>query len=256
MGSRQSALYEQDSPQSLGPRDFSPSENDVVQVRFVLLNFLPRELVDIIIDEAEYWCRACIGERNEKLKILACPYNQHDARLCYLLTQPIPGNDNLEERRPRKVRKVVFNTKSHDQGWGGPPTEELEEYGPYHGSFTWFEAGIVRFIDESAEPVGIHTLIADPQVLENFMVGPSPRRWFVYCNRTADYNTARHATIWSLCDEDRTNDENVARGRMGKGREFLSHLEPGDRIALLGRAMFPQWTNHIVGASIDIVYSL
>lgn len=42
------------------------------------------------------------------------------------------------------VRKIVFTIESRDQGWGGGDSR-----GSYHGSWTWFEAGLERF-DPSA----------------------------------------------------------------------------------------------------------
>ncbi|KAI9649290.1 hypothetical protein NHQ30_001862 [Ciborinia camelliae] len=37
-------------------------------------------------------------------------------------------------------KKIVFRIKSHDQGWGGIPTEK----GTYRGSYTWFDVGLER----------------------------------------------------------------------------------------------------------------
>lgn len=39
------------------------------------------------------------------------------------------------------VRKVVFSIRSKDQGWGG----DSEDHHTYHGSWTWFEAGLEKF---------------------------------------------------------------------------------------------------------------
>jgi len=39
------------------------------------------------------------------------------------------------------ARKVVFTIVSRDQGWGGSAADQ----GTYHGSWTWFEAGLERF---------------------------------------------------------------------------------------------------------------
>lgn len=39
------------------------------------------------------------------------------------------------------VRKIVFNIRSKDQGGSGRSTES----GPFHNSWTWFDAGLERF---------------------------------------------------------------------------------------------------------------
>ncbi|KAG6032796.1 hypothetical protein E4U41_007126 [Claviceps citrina] len=44
------------------------------------------------------------------------------------------------------ARKIVFNIKSRDQGWGG----DHDKRGTYKGSWTWFEAGHERFESEAA----------------------------------------------------------------------------------------------------------
>lgn len=47
---------------------------------------------------------------------------------------------DVPQKLANPVRKIVFAIESRDQGWGG----ELEHEGTYHGSWTWFEAGIER----------------------------------------------------------------------------------------------------------------
>ncbi|KAF9258753.1 hypothetical protein L218DRAFT_990411 [Marasmius fiardii PR-910] len=279
MGSWQSiGLSEQDTPQESGSNEFNPSETDVIQIRLTLLQFLPRELVDTIIDEAEYWCRTYIGEQTSTMSAdatYAIHLNQHDVQWCYLLTEAIPGENNEDDpsdvaelKRPRRIRELIFTTESNDQGWGGPPRSEMQQYGPYHGVWSWFEASIVRFPDEPTEtPKWLEEILSkskpvdmrspdESQITDKFLVGPSPRRWLVHCNRTADSNPTRHTTAWSVYDEDCTDDDSTVKGRVGRGTEFLSYLQPGDRIALLARAMFPGWANHVIEASIEIVYSM
>ncbi|KAL0062366.1 hypothetical protein AAF712_010777 [Marasmius tenuissimus] len=266
MGIGQS-LLEQDTDSEYDIPQF-PSEDDVVTVRLLLVQLLPRELVDIIIDEAEYWVRACIGERNTGLTALAGTSDDFNCSYCYLLTQSIPLSENTENdvrKRPVRVQQIIFTTTSHDQGWGGPEPEELERYGPYHGSWSWFEASIVR-ARHAQSPAWIKGVRSEPMSLDNLrtedstitdavMVGPPPKRWFIHSNRTADRNFTQRTTAWSIHDDDIVDDY-LLRGRVGKGREFLSLLEPGDRIALLVRARFPGWVNYVQDASVEILYSV
>ncbi|KAK1225812.1 hypothetical protein PQX77_011223 [Marasmius sp. AFHP31] len=245
-----------------------PSEDDVVAVRLLLVQRLPRELVDIIIDEAEYWVRVCIGERNTRLAARANSGPDFNCSYCYLLTQCIPAPENTENdvrKRPARVQRIIFTTTSRDQGWGGPTPEELEKLGPYHGSYTWFEASIIR-ADHAQSPAWIKGVESKPMSLDGLeteestitdavMVGPPPKRWFIHSNRTANRNFTQRTTAWSIQDDDMVDDY-LLRGRVGKGREFLSCLEPGDRIALLARATFPGWVNYVQDASVEILYSV
>lgn len=45
-------------------------------------------------------------------------------------------------------RKIVFTIQSRDQGWGG----SAHDRGSYHGSWTWFEAGLERFDKNATHP--------------------------------------------------------------------------------------------------------
>ncbi|KAL0574899.1 hypothetical protein V5O48_007071, partial [Marasmius crinis-equi] len=165
MGSGQSLFYEDtDSDSEFDYRyPRHPTEDDVVDVRLTLLTRLPRELVDIIIDEAEYWVRACMGERVDNKSA------SDSASVCYMLTKPMPAEseddkDEGDTKRPRKIRQVIFTTTSRDQGFGGPPQDEMDRYGPYHGSHSWFEACIIRFPDKDKDtplPSWSHSLDPD-----------------------------------------------------------------------------------------------
>ncbi|KAI3611446.1 hypothetical protein WG66_002038 [Moniliophthora roreri] len=249
------------------------TEDDVIAVRIALLKFLPRELVDIVLDDAEYWPRTFAKRYLVVIANTSGPKSQAD--WCYLVTpQIIPDvleNDGEELRRPPKIHSVTFTTKSRDQGWGGPPKDEMERYGPYHGSFSWFEAVIIRpsdeypnapwWLEETSEfPVNLlnpgptEQDLADADVV---LVGPPRKRWFVCCNLTANDTYTEHTVTWSIHDEDPEHIvEDSMRGHVGMGKQFLSLLQPGDRIALMARAMFPGWENDIHSASIEVVYSM
>lgn len=142
-----------------------PTPSEVSDVRQILLHFLPVELADMIIEDAEYWARIIV-RRDIKLVASASKGRANIATWCYMVTPPIPslemGSDDMESR-PTMVRKVKFWTRSCDQGWGGvrdmKGTSRYTLYGrmnlmvtmcvcvllgTYHSSWTWFEASILR----------------------------------------------------------------------------------------------------------------
>lgn len=157
---------------------FQPGVVDVVVVKAMMGKSLslPPEILDIIIDYAEYW--ACteasiaftsanrpringsgrgVGSEN-KLLIRSPPIgfteaDVNDARV-WRETEPsqTPSRDQVPPEHfkthlsaipslERPVRKVVFKIRARDQGWGGSP----EHRNTFYGSWTWFEAGLERF---------------------------------------------------------------------------------------------------------------
>jgi len=103
--------------------DGCPSEDDVAAVRKDLLNFLPLELVDVILDTAEYWPRV---STLQEIPIVVV----NNQTCCYLITDPMPGPSHPDEsgdfQQHRSIRKVRFKIRSHDQGWGGKPQHRGE----------------------------------------------------------------------------------------------------------------------------------
>ncbi|KAJ3928109.1 MAG: hypothetical protein NXY57DRAFT_552606 [Lentinula lateritia] len=91
----------------------TPSEGDVRIVRNLLRTFLPLELVDVIIADAEYWL--CIHvERSKQIRVDARIALGQGFKLawCYLVSPPIPETlssvgQGLRQRRVRKVQLKV-----------------------------------------------------------------------------------------------------------------------------------------------------
>ncbi|PBK84378.1 hypothetical protein ARMGADRAFT_1000330 [Armillaria gallica] len=104
------------------------SRKDVEEVAHILkLRFrLPILLTQKIFDFAEFWI-AVSCERHEKVMI-----EQDSPDEPYVSTPPIGG------RLENSVRRIVFRTSSHDQGW----SSDGYTLGVYSGSFTWFEAEV------------------------------------------------------------------------------------------------------------------
>ena len=108
MGSSQS-LAENTEP-------FYPTEKDVLSLQKYLLPYLPVELIDAILDMAEYW-PSVHAERFLDVEVFSASHDDSlypSSELCYLVTPRIP-------REARFIKQVVIQTESHDQGWGGEP---------------------------------------------------------------------------------------------------------------------------------------
>ncbi|KAI1204863.1 uncharacterized protein F4807DRAFT_445338 [Annulohypoxylon truncatum] len=168
---------EPSTPSSL----YEPRPEDIIEVKDILskVSNMPPELVDMILDRAEYWaCAATVidysNNPQRKITILGA-YPAEDQFL--LRTEPLGltkwsrSNRDLwrVESAPKRLkkeyaesdlqelvdgsfsslehpfRKVVFDIVSCDQGWSG----DRENHGRYTGSWTWFDVGLERFDQEN-----------------------------------------------------------------------------------------------------------
>ncbi|OTB07421.1 hypothetical protein M426DRAFT_318108 [Hypoxylon sp. CI-4A] len=156
---------------------YAAKPQDVVEVKDVLSKArnLPPEIVDMILDRAEYWaCSvAIIDYSNSPKGYLAIPGARAGEDQFLLRTEPLgltkwsSSDQDLwrTEAAPKKLeeeysqsdleplmegeistlkypfRKVVFDIVSRDQGFSG----HTADHGTYRSSFTWFDAGIDRF---------------------------------------------------------------------------------------------------------------
>ncbi|KAH9436403.1 hypothetical protein MCOR02_000075 [Pyricularia oryzae] len=161
------------------PAHFQPSALDVLVTKAMLAKGvkLPIEVVDLVVDFAEYWphTRTHVERPSRPNRFGTRP----DENNFLLRTPPVgflgvPHSDperytrepvkmlRLSDEHPveqfqkwigspvplvqHPCRKVVFTIKSRDQGWGG----DSRDHGTYHGSWTWFEAGLER-VDASGD---------------------------------------------------------------------------------------------------------
>ncbi|KAI9687627.1 MAG: hypothetical protein M1822_002237 [Bathelium mastoideum] len=103
--------------------DYYPeTSKDVFQAADDLqeISKLPRGIVHVILDKAEYWLRSDAQRAEQHL------VNDYHGDLVYLQSQPITG----------KVQRIIFTITSHDQGW----SDHAHDHGTYNGSWTWFSA--------------------------------------------------------------------------------------------------------------------
>ena len=86
-----------------------PTPEDVFAVRSSLLAFVPAELANLILNEANYWPKVTLSFEPENPLVLF----HRDATVCCLVTSKIC--DLLDE--PYIVKMICFKIVSHDQGW-------------------------------------------------------------------------------------------------------------------------------------------
>ena len=139
-----SFLQESDAT-PIGP--FKPAIIDVLKLQRYLLqassNRLPIDLIDDIVDFAEYWPHVSASKHNSLVARGATAYADvlaiRTPPICALATHG-SDRDRLglpEPTRLHPARKIVFTIRSHDQGWSGE-----ESKGTYRNSYTWFDAQI------------------------------------------------------------------------------------------------------------------
>ncbi|KAI1506045.1 hypothetical protein F5X99DRAFT_366963 [Biscogniauxia marginata] len=156
---------------------YERSPVDCLEVKRVVAKAtsFPPELVDIIMDFAEYW--ACSvssidytqlrarrhtitgGRPSEDEMLLRTPplgltkWRPSSEELWRSQAAPRPLQEEYSQSRLKDfatgpkdtlehpARRIVFDITSHDQGHGGVPEDRYT----YHHSFTWFDAGLDRF---------------------------------------------------------------------------------------------------------------
>jgi hypothetical protein len=88
-----------------------PTPEDVFAVRSSLLTFVPAELANLILNEANYWPKATLSFEPENPLVL---FDRGDnATICCLLTSKLC--DLLNGSYTIKI--ICFKIVSHDQGW-------------------------------------------------------------------------------------------------------------------------------------------
>ncbi|KAF9029688.1 hypothetical protein BDZ89DRAFT_1065162 [Hymenopellis radicata] len=220
---------------------------------------IPAELIEIILDMAQYWPSV----RSERFLDVAVKSARREgspyptAEWCYLVS-------------PR--------TESCDQGWAVSLSIVVRRC-TYNGSWTWFEATIIRSDDDSTPwwvsgverslPVDLYREGLDRSAAERDaalscevrLPDLDRSRWHVTSNLTAVKTYKENVVHWTAEDpKDIDNDippgHRHARGIYGRDADFVNLMQSGDRVALLVMTKFPMWTNNIRQASITVHYSI
>ncbi|XP_006456293.1 hypothetical protein AGABI2DRAFT_195472 [Agaricus bisporus var. bisporus H97] len=241
---------------------------DVLCVRRALSTRIPYELVDIVLNLAQYWVYAST-RRDTLLQVQASNEPLFNAKWIYMLSDPIPPMfDANGHVVPTQIQSVHFSINSCDQGWGGFP----EYKNVYRNSYTWFEASIIRSSSSSSsQPLWLFEALHKPVNLYTTSLTPAPssrcsitelhspyknrkKRWLVQMNVQASRHVRRHDIMWyPNSPHELEYDEKTGSGR---GFGFVDALRAGDRIALVARALYPGWENNVQSAEIEIAYQI
>ncbi|RDB16593.1 hypothetical protein Hypma_002824 [Hypsizygus marmoreus] len=243
------------------PERPSPSVDDVFTARDLLLHFLPLELVYVIFDTAEYWPKIS-AESMRSIDVPADHTNGNNAAAYCVVTHSIPQILCGSKPIPLTVKRVTFSLVSCDQGWGG----EIRTRGTYQDSYTWFEAAIIQGsgADVATRLMSLGAMNADVfnakaysrtsgAEIENPL--EPTKRWHLQTNIQVSSVRKSHVVEWTdgdIIDDAETDAK--AHGR-GTGRGFIHSLAPGCGVAVVARAQYPGWTNHVESVKVEIFYS-
>ncbi|KAL1998153.1 hypothetical protein VTN02DRAFT_6766 [Thermoascus thermophilus] len=245
------------------PEQFYPSLRDVFQVRAILRRGivpggLPVEIVDLIVDAAEYW--PSVEARIREKIVIRQDGDRECLRtppLCYEQTPTDASQPRiLPHRGMHPCRKIVFSIASHDQGWGGG----LGNKGKHVGAYSWFDAFIVPAArnpddddDDDAETK------PDESRLEPFL--PTANR--LQTNPVATGTTQNFRIVWHYRDAipaDSAAAEEIEREE-GRGRATLDgsavrNMRVGDAVSVWARARFAGWANHVERLSVRVFWAV
>ena len=90
-----------------------PTPEDVFAVRSFLLAFVPAELANLILNEANYWPKATLSFEPENTLVVEASRNQ----ICCLVTSKLCDLLYGSKDGPCKIKTICFKIVSHDQGW-------------------------------------------------------------------------------------------------------------------------------------------
>ncbi|KAL2814791.1 hypothetical protein BJX63DRAFT_191514 [Aspergillus granulosus] len=268
-------LPEEQQPDGPKPEDeFYPAPFDVLKVRHILLwkirpEGLPAEVVDMIVDAAEYWpsFEITMGERRVIRKdvdeALLCT-----TPLCYdEKTLDTPSPKLLPHRTVHPCRKIQFHIVSHDQGGYNESHRLRTNSDAYNGSFTWFDIEVIHRAHETPGKTTIQKKM-NPEDRRPQHFGPDnplllPRQNTLQRNRTKVQRPQRHNVVWHYLDniamespEAEELERNNGRGRDTFAGKQVRELEPGDSIIVWARARFPGWLNYVNELSVRVFWVL
>ncbi|KAJ5312319.1 hypothetical protein N7508_003149 [Penicillium antarcticum] len=250
---------------------FYPNLWDVLKVRYTLqwklTKGLPEELIDMIVDAAEYWPSVEHKMQDQKVVQKDCDQTLlKTVPLCYdrnSLGKVIPPKP-LPHRGAHPCRKIIFKLSSRDQG-GGRRRENM-----YQFSWTWFDTEVIKAAHERKMYINGE----EQAILDN--EGGQKRKHYTEADALllprgnklqvngAHVGEMQHVEIvWDYRDgippESTEADEaerDLGRGRLTLDGRGVRELEIGDSIALWARARFPGWSNHVERASVRVFWAV
>ncbi|KAL2824504.1 hypothetical protein BDW59DRAFT_147440 [Aspergillus cavernicola] len=267
---------EQQSDEQQINDEFYPALYDVLQVRHIFLQMvasegLPLEVVDMIVDAAEYW-------PSNEFKLEEKRTIQKDVDQAVLCTSPLCYDEKtldtaspklLQHRTIHPCRKIIFSIVSRDQGGysaerrgSGPDRPNM-----YDGSYTWFDAEVIHNAHEASQKDVVwekmnphdknpkHYAPDDPLLL--------PRDNALQVNRARIYQAKRHTIVWHHLDNTPADSADAEELKHSQGRGRGTHsgkqvreMELGDSIIVWARARFPGWTNYVDELSVRVFWAV
>ncbi|KAJ3778280.1 hypothetical protein FB446DRAFT_521700 [Lentinula raphanica] len=243
---------------------------DIQDVRELLRRLLPLELIENILEEAEYWPRIH-AERTRDIFVDSRQIYNHQlgyqSTWCYLLSPPLPPVRSDSVRL--KARRVEIQIKAFHEGalicnsYPSLHPSSLSIISDSPGPPSSFEAIIVKphhkrdltWVSEALkEPVNL-LLLNHPSSPAHSLF--SFTRWHIAANAVGIDAPQYHSVVWTReAEESNCTNADDSLVREGLGHELVRSLEPGDRIAILVSSEQRGWEKRVYGASIDIEYSI
>ncbi|KJA16118.1 hypothetical protein HYPSUDRAFT_207275 [Hypholoma sublateritium FD-334 SS-4] len=249
---------------------------DIARVQRILLNFVPTELADAILDMAEYWPYVDVSRNDFSTSYSALDGPDQNAQWCYMVSPKVPSVERNGIRVPTTVKKVKFTIKAYESAWGKPAGAAVAPM-PSKSPKTWFEASILKkgesaeFPDykEDVRPNNWFAKLAShPKYLNEFrdadcsegeprVENPfdAKRRWYVANSAESNADKRWHETVWKH-DDKKANVEVDPESGNGSGSGFLDSLSVDDRIVLMMRAPAPGLISTVFNVKLEVYYAL
>ncbi|GME65844.1 uncharacterized protein LTHEOB_6322 [Neofusicoccum parvum] len=268
---------------------FTPSPYDVQHARLLLVRGLglPVEIVDLVIDAAQYWpivvgtttavgtvpLRSGSAGRGRggvgvgvgiggSGVVRSSDTRMNQAAQLVVVTGAVPADEEVGEEGPGweglrkvKVQGARWWTRSRDQGW---VSEGVGRRGTYSGSSSWFDACILRPLDPSIPRPPLNPEVASriEQMMQRNL--PLSSEFFP------------HFLIGNLLSHD---PEDARELFCGLGWDFVERVERvevdgevGERRGVLWKVQanvvagreytFPGWVNDVDEVKVEIRYSV
>ncbi|KAF7713887.1 Uncharacterized protein PECH_006742 [Penicillium ucsense] len=253
-----------------------PDAWDVLQVRALLQWRLgvPVEIVDQIIDTAEYWPSTTVKmtipqDRSHRhirkdrdqvlLKTIPLCFDRKRLEDAPDAPHPLPSRSHVHP-----CRKIVFHISSHDQGPGRCHPDMYEH------SWTWFDVEVIRaahtkkmYANGEEQELLPHESgdVVTPRTIEDPLLLPGPGKLQNNGAHVAERQDVE--IVWHYQDnipadspEALEIEKTKGRGRATLDGQFVRDLQVGDSIAIWARARFPGWSNHVYHASATVFWAI
>ncbi|KAL4927890.1 uncharacterized protein BDV17DRAFT_265388 [Aspergillus undulatus] len=267
--------YPENSDDQQADEQFYPGVFDVLKVRHILLwkvrpEGLPVEVVDMIVDAAEYWPSAeCTLEERMRVstdidRAVVCT-----SPFCYdENTLDTPSPKVLPHRTAHSCRKIMFTITSHDQGGYNESRLAGPDSPPVYGeSYTWFDTEVIHNAQEPTQQEVIHTMMSPTELRKEHFPPTHPRLLprgnALQRNRARRSRAKRHRIVWHHLDDIESDSPEAAELERdsGRGRETFNgkqvrEMELGDSIVVWARARFAGWVNYVDEVSVRVFWAV